>query len=255
MADVFTKEYVEMYDAMYASKDYEAESSWLNQVLGRNRIQPPARVLDVGCGTGRHAVQIASSGYQVTGVDRSNDMLDVARSRATELSVDIRFVHANVQDFMIDETFDAAVMLFSVIGYLGPNEDLTKGLSNIRRHLRGGGLLVFDYWYGPAVLNLRPGPRFREDHVSGESFLRYSSGTIDHENQMVSIDVSVWRIAGDHVIGRARERHEMRYFFPQELVLLLKETGFVLSENRSFPSVEDKPHEGSWSAAAIAVAV
>jgi SAM-dependent methyltransferase len=100
-------------------------------------------LLDVPCGFGRHAIPLAAAGYRVTGVDRSQALLDEARRRAGNARR-LKLARADYRELpFADASFDAAINLFTSIGYLGDDED-TRALAEIGRVLRPGGRLVLE---------------------------------------------------------------------------------------------------------------
>jgi ubiquinone/menaquinone biosynthesis C-methylase UbiE len=100
-------------------------------------------LLDVPCGFGRHSVALAGEGYRVVGVDRSEVLLGEARRRAGGERWP-KLVHADYRQLpFADESFDAALNLFTSLGYLGDDDD-TRVLSEIRRVLRPGARLVIE---------------------------------------------------------------------------------------------------------------
>ena len=163
--------YSHYYDLLYEDKNYSKEVEFVSAIIRRHA--PDARtVLDLGCGTGFHACAFAREGYLVTGLDRSADMLAKARERRTQAgangSVHVDFQQGDIRDFKLTARFDVVVALFHVISYLPANADLEATFARIREHLQPGGLLIFDHWYGPAVLTDRPAPRiktFENDEV------------------------------------------------------------------------------------------
>src|SRR5256885_707545 len=86
---VFGANYAGFYDLFYADKDYAAEAAFVRDIIQRHK--PNARsILDLGCGSGRHAVEFARAGLMVTGVERSGDMIAHAKDRIERLSLDLR---------------------------------------------------------------------------------------------------------------------------------------------------------------------
>jgi SAM-dependent methyltransferase len=154
--------YSHYYDLLYEDKNYSKEVEFVSAIIRRHA--PDARtVLDLGCGTGIHACAFAREGYQVTGLDRSAEMLARARDRlkqAVSNGSPVDFRQSDIRDFKLTHRFDVVVALFHVISYLPANADLDAAFAQIREHLNPGGLLIFDHWYGPAVLTDRPTPRF-----------------------------------------------------------------------------------------------
>ncbi|HEY3609623.1 MAG TPA: class I SAM-dependent methyltransferase [Pseudonocardiaceae bacterium] len=105
-----------------------------------------ARVLDVACGTGRHAVALAARGHHVTCVDISSDYLAATRRRAQARGVDVELVHSDMRDLsaLPRASFDAAINMYTSFGYFDRDEDNTRSLSAIAAVLRPGGRLLVD---------------------------------------------------------------------------------------------------------------
>jgi len=138
--------------SLYKDKDYEAECDFLEQIFSRCAKYPIRTILDLGCGTGGHALPLARRGYEVTGVDLSEHMLERARQKAAEAGLAISFHQGDIRILDLGCTFDVVVAMFAVISYQTSNEDLAAAFRSARRHLKPGGLFVFDCWFGPAVL-------------------------------------------------------------------------------------------------------
>ena len=154
MSGAFGAEYAASYDALYADKDYDAECDLLEGIFRRSG-RPVGTVLDLGCGTGAHAVRLAQRGFEVVGVDLSDGMLEAARRRAEQSgSNTVSFVRGDIRSIRLDRQFDAVICMFAVLGYQTTDED-ARLIETVRTHLAPGGSFVFDVWYGPAVEKYR----------------------------------------------------------------------------------------------------
>jgi SAM-dependent methyltransferase len=254
MADsaVFSHDYAAAYDDLYHDKDYLAECDLIERVLGDYGHAPAGRrLLDLGCGTGRHAAPLAERGYDVLGVDRSADMLRQAAARGSSA----RFELGEIGALDLGQTFDAVLMMFAVLGYQVGNADLQAALAAARRHTLRGGLFFADFWYGPAVLAQRPGERIKVMDTTNGQVIRVASGALDARQNLCTVDYRVWRIAQGRLVSETRERHPMRYFFAPELELLLAQAGFELVRLGAFPALVADPTEATWNAALVARAV
>ncbi len=257
MSSVFGAAYAGAYDAMYQDKDYAAECALVHrlfQTYGQGAVQT---VLDLGCGTGNHVFPLAEHGYELTGVDLSEGMLERARAKAAALPAVNRptFRVGDVRHVELGRTFDGCLMMFAVLSYQLENADVLAALRTVRRHLRPGGLFVFDLWYGPAVLALQPSPRFRVIDVPGGRLLRYSSGELDTARQRTAVYFRLWQLEGERVVREAEETHQMRYFFPLELAFFLETTGLTLLRLGAFPDFDQEPTEQTWNVTGVARAV
>src|SRR5215831_6155701 len=106
---VFGPAYASAYDDLYRDKDYLAECDLIERVFDTYGERPIRRVLDLGCGTGGHAVPLAERGYEVVGVDRAPDMVHRAEARGSSA----RFEVGDIANVVLDESFDAALMMFA----------------------------------------------------------------------------------------------------------------------------------------------
>jgi ubiquinone/menaquinone biosynthesis C-methylase UbiE len=139
--EFFSDFYLRAYAEDERQSDAEAQALAAVRLAG---CPGAGDVLDVACGFGRHAVPLARAGYRVVGVDRSEALLGEARRRAGEEGPQPRLVRADYRELPLkDASFDAAVNLFTSLGYLGDEEDV-RVLAEIRRVLRPGGRLVIE---------------------------------------------------------------------------------------------------------------
>lgn len=248
----FGDRYAEMYDALYATKDYERECDRIQTAFGHT-TRDVHSVLDLGCGTGNHALPLARRGYQVCGVDRSEGMLQRARAKVAQgRGADVQFVLGDLRDVRLGRRFDACIVMFAVLGYQTTNQDVTAALATVHHHLEPDGIFVFDVWNGAAVLSVGPGDRVRTAADGPHRLLRISSGTLDVRRNLCHVHAHQILIAGDQIVSETEETHAVRYFFPMELELLLDHAGFDVMEMTPF----DDPHQpldaGAWNMLVVA---
>jgi SAM-dependent methyltransferase len=248
LSSVFGEGYAAAYDALYRDKDYDAECDLVERLAREHGDGPVRRVLDLGCGTGGHALVLAARGYEVVGVDRSEEMLAQARGKAAG---SVAFHQADIRTVELGERFDLAVMLFAVLGYLGSDDDVRAALDAARRHLRPGGLLVFDVWYEPAVIAQRPSERMKEVGLNDGMILRRSSGELDEQRRICTVRFHLVEERGG-VRRETEEEHEVRYFSEADLARLLADSAFQLARLGAFPEVEREPDATTWNVVAAA---
>jgi SAM-dependent methyltransferase len=255
-APVFGPQYADQYDLLYKDKDYEAECDLLEKVFQRYAKGSVKTILDLGCGTGSHAIPLAVRGYQVTGVDLSADMLAHAQGKGQtglDLAIANRltFAQGDVRSVDLGQQFDAVLMMFAVLGYQLTNEDVLASLSIVRRHLKPNGIFICDVWYGPAVLAVRPSDRVKVIPTPDGQIIRAASGTLDTYRHLCEVRYQLWRMRGNVVVSETEESHQMRYFFPQELAFFLSQTQLKMVDIRSFDDIKCPPSENTWNVLVI----
>jgi SAM-dependent methyltransferase len=257
MSEPFGSIYADCYDALYQEKDYEAECDLIERLFttyGNGQIKS---VLDLGCGTGNHAIPLARRGFEVIGVDRSESMLAQARDKALQVNPRLRdvFKDADIRSVDLGRQFDAALLMFAVLGYQLENADVLAALRAAHRHLRRGGLLLFDVWYGPAVLSQRPSERTKTIPTADAKIVRVSSSDLDPRHQTCAVRYRVRKVTAEQLLSETEEEHIVRYFFPLELELFLESAGFKPLRVGAFPEFDSDPDENSWNVLFAARAV
>jgi SAM-dependent methyltransferase len=228
----------------------------VERLLAKHGAAGPRDILDLGCGTGNHALPLAERGHQVTGVDRSSGMLAQARAKAPTLALARapEFVEGDIRRLDLGRRFDVALMMFMVLGYQYENTDLVAALAGLRRHLAPSGLFVFDVWNGIAVLAQRPGERTVEGRDGDTRIVRRTRTRLEPIAQLCHVHFDIERTDRTGTTTW-EEMHTMRFFFPQELDLIMRCNGMRLLQLSGFPHGEAPPDEKAWNIVGVAQAV
>lgn len=221
--------YNEYYDKLYAAKDYDSEVKTLLRLFDDLYAAPVRRVLDVGCGTGRHARALAAAGMEIVGVDRDTGAIEIARNHASEVSPKPKFLVGSVSD-VHESNFDAAVSLFNVINYIMDVRALLDFFGAIHDRLRPSAPFIFDCWNGIAVVLSPPSRKVAETICGVETITAETLPVVNLLSQRVELTTRV-RV---HADGAPRHdfphRYQHRLWMPQDLKDLLAIAGFeVLS--------------------------
>lgn len=225
-------DYARYYNVLYQDKDYAGEADFVLTCLKR-RHEAPRTLLDLGCGTGRHALEMAHRGVSVTGVDMSATMLDMGRQMlavAPELPPGVtppRLLEGDARTVRLETPFDAVTSLFHVMSYQNTEEDALAVLETARCHLKPGGCFLFDFWYGPGVLTDPPTERDRVMEDALTRVQRHAHPVHRISDNIVEVHYDI-RLT-DKTTGSEsslREMHSMRYWFLPELRYLARQAGF-----------------------------
>lgn len=193
-------------------------ASAVRWILRTTGLRPGARVLDAPCGFGRHAVEFARLGYQVTGVDFNETELDRAREAAARAGAELALTRQDMRDMDFAGGFDLVVNLAVSIGYFSDDEDRLL-LDRFWRALAPGGTLILDTRNRDQCVRSMP-PEERE---------RFEDWTLRIENQFDPLTSTWhgrwWRLEADAVDGSAGQligESDIRLYSAHELRAMLR---------------------------------
>ena len=248
------QDYAYYYNAFYQDKDYEAESRQVDTLLkqyGRN----VRKIINYGCGTGRHDIELARLGYDCTGIDMSPLMIDIAKENSRNMNADIDFSVADIRSYEPKDKYDAVISLFHVMSYQNSNEDILAAFRGARKALDDGGLFLFDVWYGPGVLSDKPAVRVKEIEDAQNRLVRIAKPIMHDKTNVVDVCYEVLVINRETGVTKTIEEvHHMRYFFRTEIEYYLREAGFELIDNLDCQTLAETSYD-SWTSYFAARAV
>jgi SAM-dependent methyltransferase len=175
---------------MFGEEHWEMAPAEVDAVVALLGIKPGAAVLDLCCGVGRHALELARKGFRVTGVDRTLAYLRTAREKATAEHLELDLVQDDMRDFVRPLAFDAAVNLYTSFGYFKDPVDDRKVVENLLHSLRPGGTLAMEMM-GKEVLARIFLPHDWQELPDGSLFLQERRVTRDWtwmENRWILIE-------------------------------------------------------------------
>jgi SAM-dependent methyltransferase len=246
--------YARYYDLLYRDKDYAGEAQFIHQLI-QTHTPNAQNILELGCGTGNHAVLLAKKGYQIHGVDFSEEMLQKADSRLSKIPLDLasklNFSQGDIRQVKLNQTFDVVISLFHVISYQTTNEDLLAAFNTAKEHLKPGGIFIFDVWYGPAVLTERPTVRVKRLEDEKILVTRIAEPVVYPNENLVDVIYQVFiRDKSSNAVEEIQETHQMRYLFKPEIDLILKAASLKIIDHTEWMS--DKPLGfATWSSVFI----
>lgn len=236
------KLYSQYYDLLYKDKPYHAETDYLSTLIQQN-LPAAKSIIELGSGTGKHASLLAEKGYQILGLERSPEMVEIANLIANEK---ISFQIADISNFEIGQSFDIALSLFHVISYLTDNNTLINTFNRVKKHLNTDGLFIFDVWHSPAVYAQIPEKRVKTLKNDDIEIIRYAHPIIDAERNIVEVNYTIEaKSLHNGQTDIIEEKHPMRHFNRPEIELLAYATGFEVLHSEEFLS-KAPPSEETW---------
>lgn len=134
-----------LYEKLYANRD-EAEAEELVELLVRQlELDECSKILDLGCGRGRHSINLNKRGYRVKGIDLSEQAIETAKEKANNLGLENITFEVRDMRVPLPQKFDAIVNLFTTFGYFKDDEENASVFDSVKSMLRPGGTFVLDY--------------------------------------------------------------------------------------------------------------
>ncbi len=212
----------ENYGKKYDSENFTSgtigECDFIEKELGGDRS---LKILDIGCGTGRHSIELTKRGYNVTGIDLSESQLQRAREKATAEGLNISFIRHDARNLPFNNEFDAAIMLCEGGFPLMETDEMNfEILRSAAKSLKKPGKFIFTTLNGLFPL-YHSVEQFCDD-ASGEGNATYRSNTFD---LMTFRDHNITDFKDDYGNKKTLNCNE-RYYVPSEISWLLKSQGF-----------------------------
>lgn len=235
-------DYSKYYNLLYQDKDYSNEVDYIDSLITKFNPQTK-QVLDVGCGTGKHAKLLAKKNYAVHGIDLSEQMLEIANSSKIP---NVSFSQGDIRTFDLGRKFDTITTLFHVMSYQTSNDSVVSSFKTINKHLKDDGIFIFDCWYGPAVMLDLPGLRVKEMEDDNLKVIRISKPIVDFNKCIVEVnfEVNVFDKINRN-FQTISEKHPMRYFFQNELIFFATYCGFDIVDSYAWLTM-DSPNKNAW---------
>lgn len=207
----------------------------VQQILNLCPFPPKAKLLDLGCGIGRHSILLAKKGFQVTGIDRTPVYLKRARQMSRRKKVFVNFLQADMRDFCEPNFYDGVFSLYSSFGYFDDDREHIRVLKNTYLSLKKQGVLVMELQSQDAFR------RFFRIRRQWEE----QNGTYMLEEVNPSSD---WKYSHNRrllINGRKKTevRFSVRLFSGEEIISFLKKAGF--NKIRLFGGLSGTPYNNS----------
>lgn len=134
-----------LYEKLYANRDEEEARQLVDLLVDELELNKCSKILDLGCGRGRHSINLNKKGYRVKGIDLSKEAIKTAREKVERMGLEN--ISFEIRDMRkpFDETFDAIVNLFTTFGYFKTDGENASVFDSVVAMLKPGGIFVLDY--------------------------------------------------------------------------------------------------------------
>jgi len=214
----YTASFAEIYDEIMRTVPYRLWYDYLNEIMDYYQLEAE-KVLDLACGTGNMSLIYAKNSYQVTGVDRSKEMLEIADKKAREVGADIRFINADLCEYRTDEKYDLAISLFDSLNYILDKDNLRKVFTNVYQSLKKDGFFIFDINTITRLMSIEEGTTI----FNGKGYSCIWEDIVDKENKLWQVRLKIHlKNSGEY----HEEFHQEKGYKVADIRNMLQEVGF-----------------------------
>jgi 2-polyprenyl-3-methyl-5-hydroxy-6-metoxy-1,4-benzoquinol methylase len=219
--------------AMTQLKYVKQETGFLVRIF--KKYGKVKKILDVGCGIGAHAKELADKGYECVGVDANPAMIRYAKGRYRGIEFHVQ----RMQNLRVWGKFDALICIGNIIAFNRSNKEVMQTFGNFNRHLRKGGLLILSTLNPISYIknkNFRPAFVDKSEDRKRFGIKAVYNETINERKQTMTSTRTFYTLKGNRKVGSYTK--ESRLYFPQEMKFFLEQAGFKVIEFYSADSCE-----------------
>jgi len=210
-----------LYDRLMEDVDYGEWANYVETIM-MQEANKPHKILELACGTGNITIPLSHKGYDVIGLDISEDMLMVAKNKALKNNKNIFFIQQDMTDLQLEDKYDCVLSMCDGINYIVNEKDLTKVFQNVYDTLEDEGVFIFDISSHYKIKNILGNNTFGEnlDDICyiWENYFDEDSSTIEMELTFFVQDGKYYR--------KEEEYHIQRAYQLEEIINILNQVNF-----------------------------
>lgn len=211
-----------VYDKLTYDINYTKWTNYIEKIFKLHELKP-SLVLDLGCGTGSFCIEMSKKGYDMIGIDSSEDMLSCASEKSVDAK-NILYIKQDMTDFELYGTVDVVVCLLDSINYILYKNDLKRLLKRVHNYLNPGGLFIFDINTPYKFQNILKGNVFYD--ISDEITYIWQN-YYDAKKKICEFDLTFF-IKESDIYNRYDEIHYERCYAIDEISQIIEKSGLDL---------------------------
>ncbi len=215
------REFAYVYDQLMENVDYKEWADYVEKIIIEDKGKQ-CNILELACGTGNVTIPIAQKGYNIIGLDISEDMLTIAKNKALEKNLNLFFIHQDMVDLYLEEKFDCILSMCDGINYIIDINDLIQVFRRVYDTLEDKGVFIFDISYYYKLKNILGNNTFGENL---DDICYLWENYFDDDNSTVAMDLTFFIREGNYY-RKEEEYHIQRAYKKEEIINILSKVGF-----------------------------
>ncbi len=214
--------FAQVYDFLMKDVDYDGWVDYIEEIFISKGCKPKT-ILELACGTGNITNRLSKRGYDIVGIDISNEMLALAKNKAYDLRLDIKYLNQDMRQLDYSKKVDSVICMCDGFNYILEENDLLLVLEKVYSLLKEDGVLIFD------ISSYHKLSEVLGNNVYAENFEDISyiwQNYFDYETNLCELGLTIFK-RQDRLFSRYQEYHYQRAYRVEEILEFLKYTGFI----------------------------
>ncbi|MBF0381528.1 MAG: class I SAM-dependent methyltransferase [Magnetococcales bacterium] len=235
------------YDALFANKEYALEVAAINRLAEQLNNTKVGTVLEIGCGTGGHSLEIAKLGLPLTAIDLDHNMLKQTQKKLQDQKLNNVTLHHGPVETLKESGFSLAIAMFNVVNYLPNSEGLQNFFSAISRRMLSGGVLIFDCWNGVAALRSPPGEKNSVVQIGEEEISCHLRSETDLFRQKTILTYAIdVRDSKEQLIATGEHSFMQTLWTPMQIMDAMTMAGLEISHCSPLNDLSKQADHNDW---------
>lgn len=217
--------FASVYDELMQDVDYFAWVAYIEKIFERYQCKPQ-NIADIACGTGNITNILAQKGYNLIGVDISEDMLLVAKDKADDMNLEVIYLQQDMKTLILPTELDVALCICDGVNYITSEDELILFFRSVCSHLKREGLFIFDISSYYKLSSILANNTYAENY---ESVSYIWENNFDEERCMCDFDLTLFIKEGERY-RKYEESHSQRAYHEKEILNCLNLAGFIRKE-------------------------
>lgn len=232
------------YDSLFQNKDYKKETDLILELHKKFSGKKIKKVLEIGCGTGNHTLELAKNSFEVTSLDIDQHMIDIAEQKVKNLK-NVRILNNRVES-LEENDFDLVLAMFNVVTYIKDFDSLLSFFKGVSSTMSKDAIFVFDAWNGIAVINDPPKSKLSKHNLGDLNLEVKTWADTDFFNQTAKLNYEIKVFKDQELVESDNHSFDQALWTPIEIKYALEKEGLRILLNCPFLDISRSASKEDW---------
>ncbi len=225
MRKIFSK-YAKYYDLLYSNKSYKKETTYIEKIINKYAGKK-LNILELGCGSGGHAFELKKKGHNITALDTSKKMIEIANKK--NLKNEIEFIQKDLKKYISNKKYDVVILLFHVVNFLKQKKELKILSINSYKNLKENGIIIFDFINLNGVISDKPKKKIKVIKNKDLKIIRKTRPFFFKNKKLFNVEFEMIINKRNKLIEKFYETHRLKLHTLDDIKIIFKNEFSVIN--------------------------